>query len=150
MNGRRSPVAVWLGQVGILVRKELLQIVRDRALLLFTVYIFTLDILLAAGNAGFDVRHAPIGIVDLDRSVASRELAYRFRAPHFDARPLDMSPAAAVRLLDEGTIHALLEIGPGFERALMRGQEAPVQLVIDGSKATLGYLIESYGERILA
>jgi ABC-2 type transport system permease protein len=63
---------VWLGQVGILIRKELLQIVRDRALLLFTVYIFTLDILLAAGNAGFDVRQAPIGIVDHDRSTASR------------------------------------------------------------------------------
>ncbi|WP_164886907.1 ABC transporter permease [Piscinibacter defluvii] len=150
MNGRRSPVAVWLGQVGILVRKELLQIVRDRALLLFTVYIFTLDILLAAGNAGFDVRHAPIGIVDLDRSAASRELVYRFRAPHFEARPLNASPDAAGRLLDEGAIHALLEIGPGFERSLQRGQEAPVQLVIDGSKATLGYLIESYGERILA
>lgn len=150
MKHRRSPVAVWLGQVGILVRKELLQIVRDRALLLFTVYIFTLDILLAAGSAGFDVRHAPIGIVDLDRSAASRDLAWRFRAPHFEALPLNASPEAAERLLDEGAIHALLEFGPGFERALLRGQEAPVQLVIDGSKATLAYLIESYGERILA
>ncbi len=150
MNAPRSAAAVWLGQVGILVRKELLQIVRDRALLLFTIYIFTLDILLAAGNAGFDVRRAPIGIVDHDRSTASRDLVYRFRPPHFDPRLLQASPAAAERMLDDGELHALLEIDDGLERALVRGQPAEVQLIVDGSKVTLGYLIESYSERILA
>jgi ABC-2 type transport system permease protein len=141
---------VWLGQVGILIRKELLQIVRDRALLLFTIYIFTLDILLAAGNAGFDVQQAPIGIVDHDRSTASRDLTYQFRPPHFDSRLLQASPAAAERMLDDGELHALLEFEDGLEQALVRGQPAEVQLVIDGSKVTLGYLIESYSERILA
>lgn len=150
MNTQRSPLAVWLGQVGILIRKELLQIVRDRALLLFTIYIFTLDILLAAGSAGFDVQHAPIGIVDHDRSTASRDLTYRFRAPHFDSRVLLESPAAAEQMLDDGAIHALLEFEHGFEQSLVLGREAQVQLVVDGSKATLGYLIESYSERILA
>jgi ABC-2 type transport system permease protein len=150
VNAQRSPAAVWTAQVWILIRKELLQIVRDRALLLFTIYIFTLDILLAAGNAGFDVRRAPIGVVDHDRSTASRDLTYRFRPPHFDTRVLLAGPAAAERLLDDGKLQALIEVEHGFEQSLVHGRPAQVQLVVDGSKATLGYLIESYSERILA
>jgi ABC-2 type transport system permease protein len=150
MNARRAPSAVWIGQVGVLVRKELLQIVRDRALLIFTIYIFTLDIMIAAGSAGFDLRDAPIGILDRDRSIASREVTYRFRSPHFELHALPGAPAAAQSMLDDGEIHALLEFDQGFERSLVRGQPADVQLVVDGSKVTLGYLIESYAERIAA
>ncbi|MFM7461507.1 MAG: ABC transporter permease, partial [Burkholderiales bacterium] len=140
----------WLRQVAALVGKEWCQLLRDTALVGFVVFIFTLDILIAAGAPELDLRSAPVGLIDRDGSVASRELAGRLRAPYFDVRAIADDEAHVARQLERGQLRAVLTIPHDFERAFVRGETAQVQLVVEAADSNLGYLVASYTERILA
>jgi ABC-2 type transport system permease protein len=143
--------ALWLGQIRVLTGKELRQFVRDRTLLGFIVYVFTLNILIAAGEGTTDLHDARVVVRDADRSAASREFIYRFRAPYFRYSGEVAHPDQGLRLLEQGKARMLLEIPEQFERTLRRGEQpAHVQALIDTSKANSGFLASSYTARITA
>ncbi|HZP87633.1 MAG TPA: ABC transporter permease [Burkholderiales bacterium] len=145
-----SPLRRWLRQVAAMMVKEWRQLLRDRALFAFVIFIFTLDILIAAGAPELDLRNARLGVVDRDRSAASRDLIYRLRAPYFAVQALPEDEAQLRHRLDRGELRAVLTIPHGFERDLMSGHPTALQLVIDASDANLSYLLASYTERIVA
>ena len=150
--GGRGPLAtpgVWGRQVLVMVDKELRQLVRDRALGLFVLYAFTLNIFIAGDTAPVDLRDAPVLVRDGDRSAASRELIARFRPPHFRIAGEVTGPEQALRGLDQGRARLVLEIPPGFGETLSRGEEsARVQVLVDTSMVILGYLAASYSGQI--
>lgn len=145
MTGARR----WLRQLGVLTVKELRQLWRDRALFIYIVYIFTGQILISGGEMISELHHAQLLVRDGDRSAAARELIYRFREPYFQYIGEAGSPAAALHALDTGRATVVLEVPPGFEATLNEAREpAVVQLLVDTSKANLGYLASSYAMRI--
>lgn len=153
MNVGERPVwdhaAVWCRQVAVMMLKEFPQLVRDRAVFAYIVYIFTLDIIIAAAGASMELNNAKVIINDADQSRVSRELVYRFRAPYFDVVDTSIHPDKALHWLDRGKATLLLDIPPGFGETLQRGDEAAtVQLQVDTSVANVGYLAASYGARI--
>jgi ABC-2 type transport system permease protein len=150
LAGRARGAGRWLRQVAALVVKEWRQLLRDTALAGFVVFIFTVDILIAAGAPALDLQAAPIGLIDRDASTASRELAGRLRAPYFDVRAVADDEQQVARALERGQLRAVLIVPHGFERALVRGETAQVQLVVEAADSNLGYLVASYTERILA
>ncbi|MEQ1600416.1 MAG: ABC transporter permease [Methylophilaceae bacterium] len=140
----------WGRQVMAIIVKEWRQLLRDRALLSFVIFIFSLDILLAAGAPGFDLHMARLGVIDRDHSLAARDLIYRLRAPYFDVRAVVDDALVLERLLERGQLRAVLIIPHGFERTLVQArQPADLQLVIDASNSNLAYLVTSYSERII-
>lgn len=155
MSGIREPVPSWWArcrrwgrQVGAIVFKEWRQLLRDRALG-FVVFIFSLDILIAAGAPDFDLRMARVGVIDRDHSRASRDPVYRLRAPYFETLAVVDDDLALQRQFERGELRAVLTVPHGFERALLRARlPADLQLVVDASSANLGYLVASYTERI--
>ncbi|HEY5293613.1 MAG TPA: ABC transporter permease [Burkholderiales bacterium] len=140
---------IWLRQIAVLSLKEIKQLLRDRALFIYTVYIFTANIIIAAGGASNELRDAVVRVHDADRSVASRDLIYRFQQPRFRLAGEVGSAAEALRLLDRGEAQMILEIPPGFAESLQRQQLAHVQALIDTSQANIGYLSSSYAARIV-
>jgi len=140
----------WLRQVGALMVKEWGQLVRDRALFGYIIFIFTLDILIAAGAPALDLHNTPLGVVDRDHSAASRELIYRLRPPYYAVHAVSGSELQLQRRLDRGELRAVLTILHGLKRALMTGTASDLQLVLDASDANLSYLLASYTTRILA
>jgi ABC-2 type transport system permease protein len=150
LAGLAGRTARWLRQVAALVLKEWRQLLRDTALAGFVVFIFTLDILIAAGAPALDLQAAPIGLIDRDASTASRELTGRLRAPYFDVRAVADDEQQVARALERGQLRAVLIVPHDFERALVRGETAQVQLVVEAADSNLGYLVASYTERILA
>jgi ABC-2 type transport system permease protein len=142
-------IFVWLLQLRVMTFKELRQLVEDRALILYIIYSFTLQIFLAAGEMSTELRNAPIVISDGDHSSASRELIYRFKSPYFSFAGELGDAREGLRLLDSGEATVLLDIPEGFNEKLNRGtQAAAVQLLVDTSKANIGYLASSYGIRM--
>ena len=135
----------WLTQVSALMTKEWKQLYRDRALLSFVIFIFTLDILLASGAPALDLKQTPIGIIDRDHSALSRELIYKLPAQQFTVVPM----ADQDHALERGELRGVLTIPHGFEKDLLRAQSPALQLVVDASDANLGFLLSSYTERIL-
>jgi ABC-2 type transport system permease protein len=144
---RRS--TLWLRRLRVLTAKELLQLLRDVALMFVIVYAFTMDIYIAGSGVSLQLNKAGIAVIDNDHSFASRELIYRFRPPYFrlDGEVADSS--TALRLLDEGQIMASLDIPPNFQQHLMEGRQTAVQLQIDTSNAVLGTLAASYAGQIV-
>jgi ABC-2 type transport system permease protein len=129
--------------------KEFPQLVRDRPVFAYIVFIFTLDIIIAAGQS-IELNNAKVIINDADRSAVSRELIYRFRPPYFDVAEINLHPDTALRWLDRGEATLLVDIPPNFSETLYRGDEvATVQMQVDTSIANIGFLAASYGARIV-
>lgn len=142
---------VWGRQVLSLVWKELVQLWRDRPLLLFIVYVFTLNVILAGSDASRELQHARLVFYDRDHSEASRDLIFRFREPYFLNLGQVNSAQEGRKQLETGNAIIFVEIPDHFEQNLLR-HESPVDIqeLVDTSKSSTGYLASSYSGRIIA
>jgi ABC-2 type transport system permease protein len=129
--------------------KELLQLLRDTALLGFLVYAFTLDIYLAGSGVSLELKNATLVVHDADHSFASRELIHRFRPPYFRFKGELENAREGLRLLDRGEAMVMLDIPPRFQESLLQGQPTSVQMQVDASNSVLGFLAASYGAQIV-
>lgn len=131
------------------VWKELLELSRDRVLILFVLYAFTLDVI---GDAGLrlSLNNARMQVQDHDRSTTSRELIGRFAAPYFNVAQTSKNANDILAGIDGGSDMVGLVIPPNFEADLARGERVPVQLFLDGSRATHASLAEAYTREIVA
>lgn len=142
----------WRGVLGRgleLVRKELLQLRRDRVLILFLLYVFTVDIYLAGSGLSFSLHNATIAVMDHDRSRASRELASRFQVPQFNRVAAPSDPRDRQQQLDTGRSMIVMEIPPQFQADLAAGRQADVQFLVDSSNSVLGLLAGSHAAEIV-
>jgi ABC-2 type transport system permease protein len=131
--------------------KEWRQLVLDRTLFFFLLYIFTVPILIAGGEVASELRNALLAVRAGSHGQAAHELIDRFRAPYFVFAGEALSDREALELLDRGAASAVLDIAPDFEDILRTAREpATVQLIVDTSKTRLGYLVSSYAARITA
>jgi ABC-2 type transport system permease protein len=136
-------------QVRALMVKEWRQLVLDRTLFIFLLYIFTVPILIAGGEIVSELHNALLAVRAGNHGPAARELIDRFRGPYFVSAGEAHSDREALDLLDRGAASAVLDIPPDFEDILRSAREqATVQLIVDTSKTRLGYLISSYSARI--
>ena len=119
--------------------KEFLQLFRD-AQLRTMVFVMPLVQSLVFGYAvTTDVRHVPTAVVDFDQSVASRELLSRFSASgyfRFVSQTRDVDETT--RLLDGGSVGAVLRIDKGFDEDLRAGRAAARPAIVDGAASDTG------------
>lgn len=117
-----------------IVRKEILQIRRDPPSLAIAIMMPIMMILLFGYAVNTDVDHLPMAVWDQDSSIHSRELIqeltlteyydYVFRADGYQQLQ---------SLMDKGKIKVALVIPPDYSTKLDRGEEAKVQMLIDGA-----------------
>jgi ABC-2 type transport system permease protein len=118
------------------VLKELRHITRDiRTLILVTVspafLLFTLAYVFS-----FDVNHASLAVMDLDKSRVSRDYVNSLDSNDtFSVIAFVGDYQAIDRLLVDGTVDAALVIPPNFGETIQAGHLAQVQLLVDGSDA---------------
>lgn len=143
-------IAIWCEQVRVLMLKELKQLLKDRALFAYTVFIFTLDVMLAAGASSIELQRAPLAVADPQHSAAGRDLIGRFGPPHFEQRRQIADLREATALLDRGEVRAALVLPERFQDNLALGRQTEVQLLVDTAQANQGFLVASYAQRISA
>ncbi len=133
----------------ILLYKELLQFMRNRGLLLFALYAFTLDIYLAATGIDLTLKRASFYALDRDLSHASRELVSKFPPYYFNFKGylLDEKLIDRVLLNDRGV--GVILIPEGFERDLKKGKGVEVGVIVNGAEVSTSYLFSAYAERII-
>jgi len=132
-----------------LLRKELLHIIRDKGLLIFILYAFSLDIYTAAQGFSIIPEKVSISVYDEDNSLRSRDLIDRIRPPAF-RRPDRAEDRHEVDiLLNESKTVLALVIPAGFERDLYRDR-ASVQILVDGTQSAAAYLSSAYLQVIVA
>lgn len=123
-----------------LTLKELLSFARDRFLLGFVIYAFTVSVYVQATGNTQDIRNATVIIADEDDSELSRRMRDMLPEPHF-RRPRLVAPSEIDALMESGEATFALDIPPRFEAEVLAGQRPTVQLLVDAtaiSQAGLG------------
>ena len=129
-----------------LAGKETLHIRRDPRSLFLAIGLPIILVLIFSYAINYDIRHSPIGVLDQDKSVLSRELISRTRSnEYFDLRVLLDDYAQADGLLKTGAVRLIIVIPVDFAKNVDRGADSAVQLLVDGANnntalITLGYV----------
>lgn len=139
-----------LRRVIAVVEKEAREILRDR-ITVGVALVMPLVMLFLFGYAiSLDVDDVALGVLDQDRSVASRELVDGFaQSGYFRLKRAYLSAAAAEDDLQRGEIKLALVIPPGFGKALARGEATPVQVIVDGTYSATANLVAAYARTII-
>ncbi|MBI2379513.1 MAG: ABC transporter permease [Gammaproteobacteria bacterium] len=128
-----------------LLRKEFAQFFRDRIMMFVVLWLYTVEIVMCPLALTFDVRHSPLAVVDHDRTPASRALLRAYTATEaFDFVAALARDADAEAWLDRGDAGLVLIVPPGFQRALVRGEPARYQALIDGSNSNVAANVKAY------
>lgn len=134
-----------------LLRKEFLQIFRDRVIVGMLFVMPMVQLLLLANAATFEVRSARLYVVDLDHSTPSRGVVDRLAASgRFIPTAASASPARADHAMLDRAVDAILTIPAGFERDLVRDGRASVQLIFNAEDGAAAGVMQSYADQILA
>jgi ABC-2 type transport system permease protein len=141
-----SPRKIWA-----IARKELRQASRDPLSLLMLLGVPTMMLVLYGYAINFDVRHVPLGLCDLDKSQRSRDFVASFvNSTYFDLEAEMGAGDDLERILEAGTVRAVLVIPEGFASRLAAGERAPVQLLVDGADANTATTLLGYASALVS
>jgi len=142
-----------------LFKKELLYIVKDPRNVMTLIGPTLIQCFIFGYAASYDLSNIPYALLDESRSASSREMvAYLDGTGIFRRAYTIDSPREIARLVDEGRVVFVLSIGPDFEREIVSGRKADIQIISDGRNSNtaataLGYantVIESYNASLRA
>jgi ABC-2 type transport system permease protein len=133
-----------------LLRKEFLQIFRDRVILGMLFVMPMVQLLVLSSAATFEVKSARLFVVDRDHSPRSRAVVDRLAASgRFVPTAASQSMARADEALLDRKADAILVVPQGFERDLTRDRKASVQLILNAEDGAAAGVTQSYAGRIL-
>lgn len=134
-----------------LLRKEFLQIFRDKTILKMIVMMPTIQLLILPWAATFEQKNIALSIVDNDHSSYSRELTEKILSSgYFRLTDYSASYSQALQAIERNEADLVLEIPHNFESSLIREQNANLMMsvnAVNGQKAGLG---SSYLAQIIA
>ena len=134
-----------------LVRKEFLQIFRDRTTVFQIFMIPVVQLLVLANAATFDVKQVAMMVVDEDRTTVSAGLVQRLEAGRqFRVVRYEPSDAGVDHALLDRDVTGVLHIPRRFEEDLVRRGRAPVQLILNSEEGATAGIVQSYANSILA
>ncbi len=121
-----------------IMRKELIQITRDRRTVIISFIQPILLLFLLGLAATSDVRNVPAALFDQDHTKAARDLLDAYRAADYFQFNHEVSSVEEMRhLIEGGNVKAALIIPPDYGKRLAAGEQAQVEFVIDGSDPTI-------------
>jgi len=121
-----------------IIRKEFIQITRDKRTLVLILVIPIVQLFLLGYSATSDVRNVPLAVFDQCRCVESRTLLNAYRAANYFTIAYDASSEDQIRsLIEQGKARAGIIIPPDYNARLAQGN-AEVAFILDGSDATAG------------
>lgn len=116
------------------IRKELLQLARDRITFGMIVGIPTIQLLLFGYAINLDVRHLPAAVYDEAQTTLSREMLAEIGSSQvLEFREVLVAPQEIDAVLRSGKVSAVVVIPADFETRLARPDRPAWQLVVDGA-----------------
>jgi ABC-2 type transport system permease protein len=139
--------AISIRKVWHLGIKEWWSLVRDPVMLLLIVYTFTAAVYIAATAQPDTLSRAALAIVDEDVSPLSLRLRSAYVPPQF-IPPDIITLAEADARLDRGRSTFVLVIPAGFQRRVLAGRPAELQLNVDATRMSQAFTGSSYVQQI--
>ena len=134
-----------------LLRKEFLQIFRDRFMVAQLLLMPIIQLLLLGNAATFEVKSARMYVVDRDYSEASRGLIQKLVASRrFEVVGSSPSIDIGSQWMLERKTDMILGIPTDFEKDIVRTRSAQVQLILNAEDGAAAGVTQSYASRIIA
>jgi ABC-2 type transport system permease protein len=116
-----------------LTRKELLAILKDPRSRFSLILPPILQCLIYGYVATYDLNDVPYAVLDQDRSAASQKLVAELDGSGVFRRVANLTQAGQIKsTIDERHALLVIQIDPEFERRLLSGMPANVQVIVDG------------------
>ncbi|MDV3439553.1 ABC transporter permease [Pseudomonas otitidis] len=138
-----------LGNILQLGLKEFRSLQRDYAMLALILWAFSLGVYSSATGLPETLHHAPIAVVDEDRSQLSNRLVNAFQPPYFRTPEL-IDQTGMDRGMDTGRYTFTLDIPPDFQRDVLAGRNPVVQLNVDATQIGQAFSGASYVQNIIS
>jgi ABC-2 type transport system permease protein len=128
-----------------LIRKELLAILKDPRSRVSVIIPPIIQCLIFGYAATYNLNNVPYALLDQDRSVASSELMDRFDGSRVFRRVANLARAEDIAtMIDDGRALLVIQIGQDFERNLLSGWPADLQVIADGRNSNTAGVASSY------
>ena len=125
-----------------LLQKEFRQIFRDPSIIRIIFVLPVIQLLVLPWAADYEIKDIRLSIVDHDHSTYSRQLISKITSTnYFLFQHYSDSYYSSEQEMEKGKVDIALEIPAGFEKDLVREDEAPLFLAVNavnGTKAGLG------------
>jgi ABC-2 type transport system permease protein len=129
-----------------LVRKELLQVLRDPSSIAIALIMPVALLLLFGYGVSLDAEHVPIAVVVEVPSADTADFVASFRGSRYFSAEYEQSMARAVQLLQTGKVDAVMRLRADFAERLRRPDGAPVQLIVNGVNANNARIVQGYAQ----
>lgn len=129
-----------------IVKKELIQLKRDRASFAIALMMPIAMILLFGYSINVQLKDINISIVDIDKSSESKTLIEKFQSDEYFQVTLEDKLDSEIKDdIDRGKYQATLYIPEGFGKKVKDNKAADVDYIVDGSNPTTAKTAESKG-----
>jgi ABC-2 type transport system permease protein len=141
-----------LTRIWSLATKELIQLWRDKLILIFVMLGPVSELALVAWATSGDIDHLPTAIVDRDHTASSRALVQALEnTDTFDADYYPLNEGEARDLVDSGTALVAVLIPPDFEECLLAlDKPAQLQVILDGAEPSAARVAEMSAQGAVA
>jgi ABC-2 type transport system permease protein len=110
-----------------------------------------LQLLIFGYAVNLDVENSRIAWMDLDHTPASRNLLAAFQGSrYFKVVATPEREGEIGDWLDQGRVHAVVRVLPGFGRDVERGRATSVQILVEGSNSNTASIVSSYASKIVS
>jgi len=141
---------VFLSSVLNMVRKEFLQLRRDRRMLGISIVAPLIQLIVFGYAANLDLKHLPMAVLNQDHSQLSREFVDKFASSgYFDIKYQMENLRQIEQAIDAGMAKVALIIPLDFEKRLRRGETAILSLILDGSDGNVAGMGLNYATIIV-
>jgi drug efflux transport system permease protein len=145
-------------RLGALIRKETIQILRDRRFIMLFLGLTFVQLFVYSYSASRTVYHLPMAVVDQSRDATSRSFVQALiNSQYFDETMYLDNQAQVVQAIDRGVVKAGILIPPGFASNAEKGS-ADFMILLDGSDqfavssgySAAGLVAQSFGLQLSA
>jgi ABC-2 type transport system permease protein len=131
-----------LRRIWFMMRKEFIQVWRDRRLRIFLILPPLFQIIVYGYATNFDIKQIPTAIFDEDHSPEGKDLINRFGASeYFTLRDYINSETQLRSLIDHGEVTLALHFPPNFAARIKAGHTARLQLIIDATDSNAALIV---------
>lgn len=134
-----------------LCQKELLSLFKDPRMRIQLVMPVIIEGFLFGYAANYNIEEVPYAVVDNSGTASSRDfLAHIEAAPTFSCTAVCGNVQEVSELIDAGEILGAVVVPEDFEKKLLHGGQAPVQVITDGRNPMIASMVTNYIAHIAA
>jgi len=136
-------------KVGHIIRKEFIQLRRDRRMFFIIFFSPVLQLILLGYAANLDIKNIPVVFCDLDSSPASRDFIARFPSSGYFTVEATLDRINDVdAFIDRGEASLALIIPRGMGRRLAGQKPVSIQVIVDGAESQTAVIGLNYATMI--